>query len=162
MVTAEAVVRTKAPVTEAQVAQVLTNVADPEIPAVSIVELGMVDRIVVDDEDIHVELLPTFVGCPAIDVIRASVERALSDFGRPVLVEMSFRVPWTSDRITLEGREKLRRSGFAPPVDGDHDLRCPYCGSTNVALENLFGPTQCRSLRYCRSCRQPFEQFKTV
>jgi ring-1,2-phenylacetyl-CoA epoxidase subunit PaaD len=162
MVTTEAAARGTAPVTEADVARALATVADPEIPTVSIVELGMLDRVSVDDRGIHVELLPTFVACPAIDAIRASVVDALSDFGRPVHVDMSFRVPWTSDRITEQGRQKLRRSGFAPPVDDERDVRCPYCGSANVALDNLFGPTQCRSLRYCRGCRQPFEQFKSV
>jgi ring-1,2-phenylacetyl-CoA epoxidase subunit PaaD len=122
----------------------------------------MLDRIAIEADGIHVDLLPTFVGCPAIEAIRASVTDVLSGFGRPVHVEMTFRVPWTSDRITGDGREKLRRSGFAPPVQDDRDVRCPYCGSENVALDNLFGPTQCRSVRYCRACRQPFEQFKTV
>ena len=85
----------------------------------------------------------------------------LEQFGRPVLAETTFRVPWTSDRISAAGRAKLRASGFAPPTE-DSAVRCPYCGSSDVALDNLFGPTQCRSLRYCRACRQPFEQFKTV
>jgi ring-1,2-phenylacetyl-CoA epoxidase subunit PaaD len=137
-------------------------VADPEIPTVSIAELGMVERVDVAEDAIRIELLPTFVGCPAIGAIQSAVVGALADFGRPVVVDVSFRVPWTSERISATGREKLRRSGFAPPVARDADVRCPYCGSANVALDNLFGPTQCRSLRYCRACRQPFEQFKTV
>jgi ring-1,2-phenylacetyl-CoA epoxidase subunit PaaD len=139
----------------------LADVADPEIPAVSVLDLGMIERVDVADDAIRVELLPTFVGCPAVDMIRAAVADRLSVFGRPVVVDTTFRVAWTSDRITNEGREKLRRSGFAPPTV-EAAVRCPYCGSANVALDNLFGPTQCRSLRYCRDCRQPFEQFKTV
>jgi ring-1,2-phenylacetyl-CoA epoxidase subunit PaaD len=151
-----------APAIEQTVRDALARVVDPEIPTVSIVELGMIERVAVDDDAIRVELLPTFVGCPAIEAIQTAVVDALEGFGRSVVVEPTFRVPWTSDRITAAGREKLRRSGFAPPM-GDGDLpRCPYCGSANVALDNLFGPTQCRSLRYCRTCRQPFEQFKTV
>jgi ring-1,2-phenylacetyl-CoA epoxidase subunit PaaD len=139
----------------------LADVADPEIPTVSVLDLGMVERIDVADDAIRVELLPTFVGCPAVDMIKAAVADRLSVFGRPVTVETTFRVPWTSDRITADGKAKLRASGFAPPT-GDAGVRCPYCDSANVALDNLFGPTQCRSLRYCRDCRQPFEQFKTV
>jgi ring-1,2-phenylacetyl-CoA epoxidase subunit PaaD len=139
----------------------LADVADPEIPAVSVLDLGMVERVDVADDAIRVELLPTFVGCPAVDMIKAAVADRLSVFGRTVMVETTFRVPWTSDRITADGQAKLRASGFAPPT-GDAPIRCPYCNSANVALENLFGPTQCRSLRYCRACRQPFEQFKTV
>ena len=142
--------------------EALRKVMDPEIPVVSVVDLGMVERVLVEREGIRVELLPTFVGCPALDLIRDSVEQRLAAFGRPVAVEFRRHVPWTSDRITEEGRDKLRRSGFAPPTPELGDTRCPYCGSANVALENLFGPTQCRSLFYCRGCRQPFEGFKVV
>ena len=148
-------------VDEAAVRLALTEVADPEIPVVSVVDLGMIERVEVRPDAIRVELLPTFVGCPAVEMIRAAVADRLSVFGRPVFVDTTFRVPWTSDRITASGKAKLRASGFAPP-SGEAAVRCPYCGSANVALDNLFGPTQCRSLRYCRACRQPFEQFKTV
>ena len=150
----------------------LDAVADPEIPAVSIVELGMIGGIDVEPDRIRVELLPTFVGCPALDIIREGVTHRLEAFGRPVVVETSFATPWTSDRISPAGREKLRRSGFAPPphIDARRDLpmlgeepvRCPYCGSARTTLENLFGPTQCRSIRHCAECRQPFEAFKPV
>jgi ring-1,2-phenylacetyl-CoA epoxidase subunit PaaD len=146
---------------EAAVRLALGDVADPEIPVVSVLDLGMVERVDVADDAIRVELLPTFVGCPAVEVIKAAVADRLSAFGRPVVVETTFRVPWTSDLITASGKAKLRASGFAPP-SGEAAVRCPYCGSADVALDNLFGPTQCRSLRYCRACRQPFEQFKTV
>jgi ring-1,2-phenylacetyl-CoA epoxidase subunit PaaD len=146
---------------ESAVRLALMDVPDPEIPVVSVVDLGMVGSVDVAPDAIRVELLPTFVGCPAVDMIKAAVADRLAAFGRPVFVETTFRVPWSSDRITSEGREKLRRSGFAPPT-AEVAVRCPYCGSANVALDNLFGPTQCRSLRYCRDCRQPFEQFKTV
>jgi ring-1,2-phenylacetyl-CoA epoxidase subunit PaaD len=142
----------------ADVRAALADVPDPEIPVVSVVDLGMVESVDVDADRIRVELLPTFVGCPALDVIRDAVVGRLDAFGRPVEVDFGFRVPWGSDRITAEGREKLRRSGFAAPGD----TTCPWCGSSDVALDNLFGPTQCRSLHYCRSCRQPFEGFKTV
>ena len=135
----------------------LADVADPEIPAVSIVDLGMVEDVRVDDA-IRIELLPTFVGCPALDAIQRAVEERLAAFDRPVDVEFGHRVPWTTDRITPRGRERLRASGFAPP----DEATCPYCGSADVVLENLFGPTQCRSVCYCRACRQPFESFKPV
>ena len=150
----------------------LSDVADPEIPAVSIVELGMVGGVDVEPDRIRVELLPTFVGCPALELIRAAVEERLACFGRQVDVETSFAEPWTSDRISLAGREKLRRSGFAPPPHlgadralpmlGEAPVRCPYCGSARTTLENVFGPTQCRSIRHCAECRQPFEAFKPV
>ena len=144
--------------TETTVRAALTEVADPEIPAVSIVDLGLVESIRVAPDRIGVELLRTFVGCPALDAIRVAVEERLAAFERPVEVRFGFSVPWTSDRISDHGRRALRASGIAPP----DEEACPLCGSADVALDNLFGPTQCRSLRYCRSCRQPFESFKTI
>jgi ring-1,2-phenylacetyl-CoA epoxidase subunit PaaD len=146
---------------EDAVREVLRGVADPEIPAVSIVDLGMVERIEVGPHAIEVELLPTFVGCPAQDLIRTTVIDALAPFGRPTVVGFSFRVPWTSDRITEFGRERLTAAGFAPPAE-PADVRCPYCRSGRVAMDSAFGPTQCRSLFYCRDCRQPFEAFKPI
>jgi ring-1,2-phenylacetyl-CoA epoxidase subunit PaaD len=150
----------------------LEEVADPEIPAVSIVELGMIEAIDVEPERVRVQLLPTFVGCPALEVIHDAVAQRLRAFGRAVEVETSFATPWTSDRISPEGRQKLRGSGFAPPphmgagrslpILGDAPVRCPYCGSAETTLENVFGPTQCRSIRHCAACRQPFEAFKPV
>ena len=148
----------------------LADVNDPEIPAISIVDLGIVHEGVVDGGSgaIRVELLPTFVGCPALDAIREAVERRLAAFGRPVDVRFVFSVPWTTDRITPAGHDALRRSGFAPPTGTaplvvlDAPVRCPFCDSSQTRLENAFGPARCRSIRYCMSCRQPFEQFKDV
>jgi ring-1,2-phenylacetyl-CoA epoxidase subunit PaaD len=150
------------PVDEVAIRAALAEVADPEIPAISIVDLGMVHRAdVAADGTIQVELLPTFVGCPAIDMIRSAVSDRLRSFGRAIEVSVSFEVPWTSDRISAHGRERLRRSGFAPPAEVAA-VRCPFCDSTRVAMDSLFGPTLCRSVFYCRDCRQPFESFKVV
>ncbi|MEA2623291.1 MAG: ring,2-phenylacetyl-CoA epoxidase subunit PaaD [Chloroflexota bacterium] len=150
----------------------LAEVSDPEIPGVSIVELGLVHRVDVGPGRIRVELLPTFVGCPALDVMRDAVGERLAEIcpGADAEVRFTFDVPWTSDRITPEGREGLRERGFAPPV-GDASAgalpvlpiaQCPYCGSRRAALENAFGPTPCRAIYYCADCRQPFEQFKSI
>jgi ring-1,2-phenylacetyl-CoA epoxidase subunit PaaD len=160
MVTAS--VKSRRPVTSADVLEVLGTVHDPEIPAISIVDLGIVERAEVTPAGrIEVELLPTFVGCPALEVIRASVEDALAPLGLPMSVEFTWRVPWTSDRITEVGRARLAAVGFAPPAD-PAEVRCPYCASERVVMDSAFGPTQCRSLFYCRACRQPFEAFKPV
>lgn len=152
----------------------LDGVPDPEIPNVSVVELGMIGDIEIGDDAIAVEVLPTFVGCPALEVIRDSVANRLADFGRPVRVTVSFATPWTTERISPAGREKLRQSGFAPPPSARAGLAlpmfdvvaapvaCPYCGSRNTTLESAFGPTQCRSIRHCADCRQPFEAFKVI
>jgi len=148
-------------VTRADVLATLEHLADPEIPSVSIVDLGMVLDVHVDRDGIAVELLPTFVGCPALEVIKASVVDALAPLGLPVDAEFTWRVPWTSDRISEQGRARLAASGFAPPA-APEDVRCPYCGSDRVAMDSAFGPTQCRSLFYCRACRQPFEAFKPI
>ncbi len=145
----------------AAVRAILGTVADPEIPSVSIVDLGMVERVEVRPDGIEVELLPTFVGCPAQELIRDAVVAALEPLGHPTTVGFSFRVPWTSDRITERGRGQLAAAGFAPPAEASA-VRCPYCGSGKVAMDSAFGPTQCRSLFYCRACRQPFEAFKPV
>lgn len=157
--------------------EALAEVPDPEIPVVSVVDLGLVHSVELDGERLRVELLPTFVGCPALELIRRSVADRLAGMAPRVEVEMTFALPWTSDRITPDGRRKLRQSGFAPPgpaaIVGDArplfatiamrpTATCPWCGSADTALENLFGPTLCRTVFWCNHCRQPFEQFKAV
>ena len=147
--------------TASAVRSVLATVHDPEIPTVSIVDLGLVHDIQVAPNRIAVELLPTFVACPALEVIRSTVVDALAVFGRRAEVTFTFAVPWTTERLTPRGRDGLKAAGIAPPADAGN-VRCPYCDSAQVIMDSAFGPTLCRSLFYCRDCRQPFEQFKTV
>ena len=156
-------------VSEAAVWEALAEVPDPEIPTVSVVDLGVIRGVRVEGERLTVEMLPTFVGCPAIEVMRAQIGERLAPLAGEVIVKLSFAEPWTSDRITENGREHLRTSGFAPPGIGPADeltvmpiASCPYCGSRNTTLENPFGPTLCRAIYHCADCRQPFEQFKRV
>jgi ring-1,2-phenylacetyl-CoA epoxidase subunit PaaD len=160
---------------EEQVWAALAEIPDPEIPAVSVVDLGIIRSVEATPGRIRVEMLPTFVGCPAIDAMRQAIGERLAGLAGEIQVEVSFAEPWTSDRISPAGRARLRRSGFAPPVP-DQDAaaaprqliplmpaaECPYCGSRRTVLENAFGPTLCRAIHYCTDCRQPFEQFKTV
>jgi ring-1,2-phenylacetyl-CoA epoxidase subunit PaaD len=149
------------PVSVAAVRSVLATVHDPEIPTVSIVDLGLVHDITVELDRFAVELLPTFVACPALEVIRATVVEALAVFDCPVDVSFTFAVPWTSERLTPAGASGLRAAGIAPPAEPSA-VRCPYCDSDRVAIDSLFGPALCRSLFYCRDCRQPFEAFKPI
>jgi ring-1,2-phenylacetyl-CoA epoxidase subunit PaaD len=160
-------------VTAEQVWVALAEIPDPEIPAVSLVDLGVVRDVAVEGERVRVEFTPTFLGCPAVDVMRERMADAVRAIGAEPQVEVVLDDSWTTDRITPAGREKLRESGFAPPAPRgaaaptlaqlqSRIFRCPYCGSTDTRLENIFGPTPCRSIRYCASCRQPFEQFKTL
>ena len=159
---------------EERIWEALSGIADPEIPAISLVDLGVIGSVDVDASRVRVELLPTFIGCPAIGVMQERITDALTALALAprVEVEVTFDPPWTSERITPHGRERLRLSGFAPPVlaaVGDLDeltvltiAECPYCGSRNTTMENPFGPTLCRAIFHCADCRQPFEQFKRV
>jgi len=160
-------------VTESAVWDALREVEDPEIPVISIVDLGVVRDVEIEDGHVHVEFTPTFLGCPALEVMREQMEERIRSLGAEVEVEVVLDDSWSTDRITPEGREKLRRAGFAPPAPREATepklvqlqsaaFRCPYCGSSETRLENIFGPTPCRSLRHCESCKQPFEQFKTI
>ena len=151
----------------------LDEIADPEIPVISLVDLGVIRDVTVDGDRVHVEFTPTFLGCPALEVMKHALEEKVTALGGRPEVEVISDDSWSTDKITPAGREKLREAGFAPPplrAAGPTTLvqlqskafRCPYCGSTETKLENIFGPTPCRSIRYCTSCRQPFEQFKTI
>jgi ring-1,2-phenylacetyl-CoA epoxidase subunit PaaD len=160
-------------VTEARVWATLAEIPDPEIPVVSIVDLGVVRDVAVEDGRVRIDFTPTFLGCPALEVMRDAMAERIRALGAEPEIRVRTDDSWSTDAITPEGREKLRAAGFAPPVPRSAGaptllqlqstlFRCPYCGSTETRLENLFGPTPCRSLRWCASCRQPFEQFKTI
>jgi ring-1,2-phenylacetyl-CoA epoxidase subunit PaaD len=160
-------------VTRDEVWEALAGIPDPEIPTISIVDLGVVRDVAVENGTVRVEFTPTFLGCPALEVMREQMADRIRELGAEPEVRVVLDDSWSTDRITAAGREKLRDSGFAPPAPREATapklvqlqtgaFKCPYCGSTETRLENIFGPTPCRSLRYCESCRQPFEQFKTI
>ena len=151
----------------------LAQIPDPEIPVVSLVELGVVRDVAVEGPRVRVNFTPTFLGCPALEVMRGAMEQEIRGLGAEPDVRVVTDDGWSTDRITPAGRKKLREAGFAPPAPRaagaptlvqlqSKSFRCPYCGSTDTKLDNIFGPTPCRSLRYCNGCRQPFEQFKTI
>jgi ring-1,2-phenylacetyl-CoA epoxidase subunit PaaD len=160
-------------VTSAEVWAALGEIPDPEIPVISLVDLGVIKDVSVFADSVRVAFTPTFMGCPALDAMRHAMTERIEALGAVAEIAVVLDDSWSTDRITSAGREKLRAAGFAPPplrtgsrptllqLDrGGH--RCPYCDSPDTRLENIFGPTPCRSLRYCESCRQPFEQFKTI
>ncbi|HEY6835455.1 MAG TPA: 1,2-phenylacetyl-CoA epoxidase subunit PaaD [Gaiellaceae bacterium] len=153
--------------------EALAEIPDPEIPVISLVDLGVIRGVEVANGRVRVDFTPTFLGCPAVEVMQAAMADRIRELGAEPEVHVLADDSWSTDRITPEGREKLREAGFAPPAPREagtptlvqlrsNAFRCPYCGSTDTTLENIFGPTPCRSLRYCKACRQPFEQFKTI
>ncbi len=170
------------------VRRAVEDVPDPELPPVTIGMLGMVHDLEVSDEGIvHVELLPTFSGCPATEMIERDVVAAASEVPGVTGVRVRFRFdpPWTPDRIDATGRERLREFGIAPPGGPIHGAvtpagrralplaldassaeeaprTCPYCASTDTIRDSAFGPTPCRDVRYCNACQQPFEAFKPL
>ncbi len=158
--------------TPTQIWQALEQVKDPEIPVVSVVEMGIVREVTVDGDAVRVTMTPTFSGCPALDVMRRDIETAVRQLGiQNVTVETILYPPWSTDWITDDAREKLRQFGLAPPQKHSGNLisvafldvaECPRCGSKNTTIKNSFGPTLCRMIYYCHDCQDAFEQFKPL
>ncbi len=166
-------------ITQQAVWNALDTVTDPEIPVVSVVELGIIQDVEVRDGEVYVAMTPTFAGCPALYLMKDEIRAAVENLGVPsadVTVEVKLSPAWTSERITESGRRKLKEIGLAPPdrvpsnggiialdsialLDG---VECPFCDSRDTILESPFGPTMCRTLYYCNGCQQPFEKFKAL
>ena len=154
--------------------EVLRGVMDPEVPVLSVVELGIVRDIDVSGERATVTITPTYSGCPALHAIEADIVAALRGHGvGDVVVRTSYTPAWTTDWIPADAREKLRAYGIAPPAVSNHDapvaigrrrpaVRCPYCGSTATQLRSEFGSTACKAIHVCAACDQPFEEFKAI
>ncbi len=148
--------------------ELLQEVKDPEIPTISVLELGLIRSVSEFPDGLEVEMMPTFLGCPALDALRTQIREDLGILGR-ILVRVVTEEPWTTSRISEEGRRKLAQAGLAPPPVGELELNvlqprvsCPYCHSEDTRMENPFGPTLCRAIHYCNACRQPFEGFKAI
>ncbi len=152
--------------------EVLDEVKDPEIPVVSLAEMGIIRQIEISGETVIVTMTPTFSGCPALQVMKTDIEKRLREEGiSSIEVRLVLDPPWSSDWITAEARQKLKNFGLAPPPRHGGNLQeillidivaCPYCDSTNTTIKNSFGPTLCRAIHYCHNCQQPFEQFKPL
>ena len=158
-------------VSREQVFSWLSEVADPEIPVLSITDLGIVRDVQIDDEVI-VDVTPTYSGCPATEVIEKSVVDALHDRGiENVKLNRVLSPPWTTDWISAEGREKLREYGIAPPAEGgtkhellhgNRSIACPRCASLATEVVSEFGSTACKASYKCNDCLEPFEYFKCL
>lgn len=159
--------------TAEQAWEVLARVADPEIPVISVTELGIVRDVRADDEGVEVVVTPTYSGCPATEVIEQSIAAALREAGaREVRIQTRLAPAWTTDWIAPAAQEKLRRYGIAPPgASARADAQplafvprvdCPLCGSRNTERLSQFGATACKALYRCRDCREPFEYFKPL
>lgn len=147
----------------------LEEVKDPEIPVLSLVDMGVITQIHINDK-VKVEMTPTFVGCPAIDYMKNDIVETLAKHGVTAEVEVTFKRPWSSDLISEKGKAALKKFGLAPPPDSKlftdleilDNAQCPRCNGTNTELKNPFGPTLCRAIYYCNNCKEAFEQFKPV
>jgi len=149
----------------------LEDVKDPEIPVVSLVELGVVRDVIMEDERVVVKMTPTFSGCPALEVMAADVKSHLQRLGvGPVSVEWIYHPPWSSNWIVPAARKRMKKFGLAPPAihNGDFQVvlleptQCPRCDSMRTSLTNSFGSTPCRMIFVCLACREPFETFKPL
>lgn len=149
----------------------LREVPDPEIPTVNLVDLGVILRVELDApaRRARVLLLPTFTGCPAIEIMRGLIRERLAELDIQAQVDVTREICWSSDRITEAGRAGLLAAGVAPPgpvtsaiIPLLEPAACPHCGSRHTTLDSAFGPTLCRAIAHCRDCKQPFEQFKPL
>lgn len=151
----------------------LESVRDPEIPVLSVIDLGIIRDVIIDSTCVRVKVTPTYSGCPALKVIEDSVAEALRDKGiSPVVVERVFSPAWSTDWITTEGKRKLKEYGIAPPGPSDDSpfvllankqtqlIACPFCNSAATEKRSEFGATACKALYFCNACQQPFESFK--
>lgn len=153
---------------------ILDGVKDPEVPALSVVELGIVRDVEIAGHDVTVVVTPTYSGCPAMKVIEDDITCALNAAGiSGVRIRTVYSPAWTTDWMSDAAREKLRAYGIAPPGAADHGglvtltrpratVKCPFCGSTNTTLTSEFSSTACKAMHVCRSCAQPFEEFKAI
>ena len=156
-------------ITEKEIWKILSEVNDPEIPVLSIIDLGILREVKVQDEWVEVIITPTYSGCPAMDFIGMDIRKALIDNGFDnTKITYQLSPAWTTDWMTEEGKQKLKMYGIAPPVAKSFDknyleniqVECPHCNSMNTILVSQFGSTACKALYKCNDCGEPFDYFK--
>ncbi|MDX2045790.1 MAG: 1,2-phenylacetyl-CoA epoxidase subunit PaaD [Chitinophagaceae bacterium] len=152
---------------EEKIRSILETVTDPEIPVLTIADLGIVRKINVAEEETEVVISPTYSGCPAMDMIAVNIRLALAAHGyQKVKITFALSPAWTTDWMSEEGKQKLKEYGIAPPQtrsDGPRltgGIECPQCQSTNTRLVSEFGSTACKALYQCNDCKEPFDYFK--
>jgi ring-1,2-phenylacetyl-CoA epoxidase subunit PaaD len=159
--------------TKIEIFNLLSEIHDPEIPVMNIVEMGIVRNAFYENEKLIIEITPTYFGCPAMRVIEEEILNLMqSDVHKEVEVRKSYSPAWTTDWMKMKTKNKLKEYGIAPPekrieidLTKDNDMKhveCPFCGSTNTKLTSIFGSTACKSLHFCNDCIQPFEHFKCI
>lgn len=152
-----------------EILELLQTVDDPELKDVSVYDLGMVHSVSITGHHVYVTMVPTFAGCPALDIIERDVKNAIQKLSWVETCEVTFSLEhdWSTEMITDRGKEQLKKLGIAPPPENyrlgeEWTVDCPYCDSSYTSIENVFGPTACRSILYCLECRNPFEAMKPV
>ena len=158
-------------ITESDILSWLEDVKDPEIPVLSLVDLGVIRKVEMDGDKVIITMTPTFSGCPAIDYMKNDIIDTLKKHGIDECeVNVTFKDHWNSDMISEKGRKAIKQFGIAPPPQNElvldlsilENINCPHCDSDNTEMKTPFGPTLCRSIHYCQGCRQAFEQFKPL
>ena len=157
-----------------EVFAVLATVPDPEVPAISVVDLGIIRDVRIENDSVRVTVTPTYSGCPAMREIEDDIRSALQNAGAAsVEIDTVYAPAWTTDWMSAAAREKLRAYGIAPPGAAEHGglitltrrvapVACPFCGSSNTRLQSEFGSTACKAIHVCNDCRQPFDEFKAI
>ena len=151
---------------------VLETVSDPEIPVLSVLDLGVIREAIEKDGIVQIKLTPTYSGCPAMDVIGDDLKKAFLEIGKKAEIELILSPAWSTDWISEEGLQKMEEYGIARPLSESHDkdvllgekklVKCPQCGSTNTHLVSQFGSTACKALFKCDDCQEPFDYFKCL
>ena len=157
--------------TSESIYQLLKAVKDPEIPVISVVDLGIVQNIEVQGQSVTMDLVPTFAGCPAIEVMKKGIEKKCLEAGvADITVNVVLNRAWSTNQMSEDGKKRLKGFGISPPpvlkdelsLDDLAHAQCPVCNSTNTVLKNTFGPTACRAIHFCKDCHETFEQMKPV
>jgi ring-1,2-phenylacetyl-CoA epoxidase subunit PaaD len=158
-------------ITEQDIWLALERVKDPEIPVLSLVDMAMISKVELNNDKCFIYFTPTFVGCPALDMMKRDIKTEVELLGIATEVVVDMNTTWSSDKMSAEAKTKLEKFGIAPPVTIDDSeltqealdrVRCPHCHSTDTTLRSAFGSTLCRAIRFCFACKQGFEQFKPI